>query len=83
MEAYFRACILGGVRSMLKWGMCGVDDPAEWDLSQKTPGTQEYLDNLKKIARQWAVVQAYARRYFPDIPFDQLIEKMMAARVLA
>lgn len=47
-------------------GMVCMAEPIFWDLSLKKPGTREYDDNMKKIARQAEVARVYAKNIFPD-----------------
>ena len=59
-------------------GMICRAHPLPWDLSLKKPGTPEYEDNLKKIARQWEVMKAYTTRHFPDEPFEGVFMRIMS-----
>ncbi len=81
IEAYFRAFRLRD--AFPRWGMVGQRHPATWNLALKRPGTAEYDNNLKKIARQAEVIQAYAKRYFPQADVADVLESVMAASVFA
>lgn len=81
IEAYFRSYRLR--HSFTRWGMAGQRHPAVWNLALKRPGTAEYDNNLKKIARQAEVIQAYARQYFPNTDVADVLESVMAASVFA
>jgi len=63
-HAYLRASSRRG--EMLRWGFVGVSDPAFWDISAKLPGTEEWLKNEQKVARQTLVMEEWARQIFPD-----------------
>lgn len=62
---------------MPRLGMVSCSRPVLWDLALKMPGTAEYDDNLKKIARQWEVMKAYAKIHFPDEPFEGVYMRIM------
>lgn len=79
VEAYFRLCQIRGY--FVPWGMVGQNDPAIWDLSRKVPGTPEHADHLKKVARQWEVVRAYACTYFQEFVYEDVIRQMLEACV--
>lgn len=79
IEAYFRAARISG--AFPRWGMVGQRHPAIWNLALKKPGTDEYDNNMKKIARQGEVIKAYAQRYFPDYDVVEVLEGVMAASV--
>lgn len=64
-HTYLSACAY--FDTILPWGFVGVNDPAKWDLSSKLPGTVEYQKNEEKIARQTAVMHAYARQIYPQL----------------
>ncbi len=74
-EAYLRASRHQG--EFLRWGNAGVSSPADWDLSLKEPGTPEYDNNAKKIARQGLVMNEYARRIFPEYTLSELYRQVM------
>ena len=75
IEAYFRASASLG--EFIRWGAVGMRHPAVWNLALKVPGTREYDDNAKKIARQGLVMDAYAKRIFPDLEPIDVYDKMM------
>lgn len=75
IEAYFRASAYLG--EFVRWGAVGMRHPAVWNLALKVPGTKEYDDNAKKIARQGLVMDAYARRIFPHHEPIDVYDKMM------
>lgn len=78
MDAYLRASAQAG--EFIRWGCVGMRHPATWNLALKKPGTREYDDLIKKIARQGHVMDAYARTYFPDRePIDVWDEMMKVA----
>lgn len=75
VEAYFRASAQAG--HFLRWGVVGQRHPANWDTARKVPGTREYDDNAKKIARQGLVMEAYAKRIFPHLTPREVHARMM------
>lgn len=75
IEAYFRASAICG--EFIRWGCVGMRHPAIWSLALKKPDTREYDDNIKKIARQALVMDAYAKRIFPDIEPIDVYDQMM------
>ncbi len=80
IDAYFRASLQH--REFLRWGCCGKNTPAHWDTSLKVPGTPEYEDHIKKIARQALVMDAYARKYFPHMSPNEVYTEMMKVGTL-
>lgn len=81
IEAYFRASFALG--EFVRWGAVGMRHPATWNLALKVPGTREYDDNMKKIARQGMVMDAYAKRIFPNhLPVDVYDEMMQVASLV-
>lgn len=81
IEAYFRASAHLG--EFVRWGAVGMRNPAVWNLALKTPGTKEYDDNAKKIARQGLVMDAYAKRVFPHLEPIEVYDQMMSVASLA
>jgi hypothetical protein len=81
IEAYFRASALLG--EFVRWGAVGMRHPAVWNLALKVPGTKEYDDNAKKIARQGLVMDAYAKRIFPHFEPIEVYDRMMQVASLA
>lgn len=75
IEAYFRASAELG--EFVRWGTVGQRHPATWSLALKKPGTREYDDNLKKIARQALVMDEYAKRIFPNLEPIDVYDQMM------
>lgn len=76
MRMFFIALAQG--KQPPRLGMVCRAEPIFWDLSLKKPGTREYDDNMKKIARQAEVVKAYARNIFPDKSFDEVFMWLMS-----
>lgn len=74
-EAYLRASAHLG--EFVRWGAVGMRHPAVWQLALKVPGTREYDDNVKKIARQALVMDEYARRIFPHLEPIDVYDRMM------
>lgn len=75
IELYLRASAMLG--EFVRWGAVGQRHPAIWNLALKKPGTREYDDNLKKIARQALVMDEYARRIFPYHEPIEVYDRMM------
>lgn len=75
IEAYFRASAKLG--QFVRWGGVGMRHPAAWSLALKKPGSREYDDNLKKIARQALVMDEYAKRVFPHFESIEVYDRMM------
>jgi len=74
-EMYLRASVASD--EFIRWGAVGMRHPAVWDLALKAPGTREYDDNAKKIARQGLVMDAYAKRIFPHMEPIDVYDRMM------
>lgn len=81
IEAYMRASAQFG--EFVRWGVVGLRHPAVWNLALKEPGTKEYDDNLKKIARQGLVMEAYAKRIFPHLTPREVLARLMQVASLA
>ncbi len=81
IEAYFRATAELG--EFVRWGAVGQRHVATWNLALKKPGTREYDDNLKKIARQALVMDEYAKRFFPHLEPIDVYDQMIAIASLA
>ena len=81
IEAYFRASRHFG--ESLRWGAVGMQNPAVWNLALKKPGTREYDDNAKKIARQGLVMDAYASRIYPELEPVEVYDRMMQVAAFA
>jgi hypothetical protein len=75
IEAYFRASKFIG--EFVRWGAVGMRHPAVWNLALKVPGTKEYDDNAKKLARQGLVMDEYAKRIFPHLEPIEVYDQMM------
>jgi hypothetical protein len=78
-HAYLRASL--HVDTMIPWGFVGVRDPAKWDLSAKLPGSDEFLKNEQKIARQTSVMHAYAASLFPGYSHPLEVWRDIAKRM--
>jgi hypothetical protein len=63
----------------IRWGGVGARNPVKWNLALKVPGSPEYEDNQKKIARQALVMDEYAKRIFPDKDPIDVYDAMMAS----
>ena len=75
-EAYLRAC--RHFMEPVRWGMIGNRSVAAWDLALKKPGSPEYDNNEKKIARQRLVMEAYAKGLYPHLDPIEVIDMVMA-----
>lgn len=56
-----------------RWGMIRRLTPLKWDTDFQEDPKRE-LAHLKKIARQPLVMEEYAKKIFPDIPFKELMD---------
>lgn len=59
------------------WGMIRKDNPLEWDTNFEI-GSEREQNHLKKVARQGIVMQRYAEMVFPNVAFDDVMEKLFA-----
>ena len=71
-EVYLRMSKM--VSHFFPWGMVGMKTPVEGDESLKRPGTDEYQNHQMKILRQVAVMEAYAKRIFPELDPEEVFE---------
>lgn len=61
----------------LRWGMVGRAEPLFWNTDFK-PGSDKLLDHQKKVARQYAVMQIYAKDIFPELSFHEVMNQLFA-----
>lgn len=61
-----------------KWGMFGNSSPLKWAGSHFQPGTEAHLDHLKKVARQYLVMQAWAEEIYPNAPFEEVMDYLFS-----
>ena len=62
----------------LRWGMVGRAEPLFWDTNFE-PGSERLLNHLKKIARQYQVMQIYAKDIFPELSFNHVMERLFSS----
>lgn len=60
-----------------RWGMSGKSAPLRWDTSF-TPGSQRARLHAQKVARQYLVMEAWAKQLFPQHSFAQVLEMLFA-----
>jgi hypothetical protein len=58
-----------------RWGMIGQDNPLPWNVNFEAGSQREFSHN-KKVARQEIVMKKYAKQIFPDLTFEQVMEKL-------
>jgi len=61
----------------LRWGMVGRSNPLLWDTNFE-PGSQRLDNHLKKIARQYQVMQAYVQDIWPSTSFNLVMNEIFA-----
>lgn len=59
-----------------RWGMDGVQEPLAWDTDFSDP--ERAKKHRIKVARQYAVMQAWAKDIFPDEPFEKVMDRLFA-----
>jgi hypothetical protein len=62
----------------LRWGMVGRADPLFWDTDFPR-GSEREINHLKKVARQYGVMQAWANSVFPELTFKKLMDRLFSA----
>ncbi|MBI2450006.1 MAG: hypothetical protein HYV47_00560 [Candidatus Nealsonbacteria bacterium] len=58
-----------------RWGMVGRKAPLYWN-TQFEPGSERERLHLRKIARQYAVMQIYAKDIFPEVSFHEVMNQL-------
>ena len=58
-----------------RWGMVGVSDPLKWSVNFE-PGSEREFNHLRKVARQYQVMQVYVKRVFPELTFQEVMNKL-------
>lgn len=76
-EMYLRAT----KQASMQWGVVGARRPAKWDVSLYKPGTKEFMDNAKKVARQGLVMNAYINQHFPGQDLIDVYSKILSESV--
>jgi hypothetical protein len=59
---------------LFRWGMCGRSNPLFWDTSFPL-GSERERRHLAKIERQFGVMQAWAKDVFPELTFEQVMNR--------
>lgn len=62
-----------------RWGLVGRTNTLKWDTDFE-PGSERESNHLKKVARQYLVMQAYVRKIFPDKKLEDVLEKFFSYR---
>lgn len=63
--------------SVLRWGMVGITEPLFWDTDFE-PSSEREHNHLKKVARQYHVMQAWAQDVFPELSFRQVMNRLFS-----
>jgi len=77
MEDYHAMLRLARSDSDFYWGNIGCAFPLRWDTSFER-GSERERDHLRKVARQYEVMRAYAKDIFPERSFEDVMELLFA-----
>jgi hypothetical protein len=59
----------------LRWGMAGRSEPLSWNTDFQG---ERLATHLKKVARQYQVMQIWAKDIFPELSFNQVMNQLFA-----
>lgn len=62
----------------LRWGMVGRAEPLFWDTDFPA-GSERFTNHLKKVARQYQVMQIWANDIFPELTFKKVMDRIFSA----
>lgn len=62
-----------------RWGMVGKVAPLKWNV-QFEPGSEREKNHKVKVARQYVVMRRYAEKIFPDMKFEDIMERFFSSR---
>lgn len=62
-----------------RWGMIGRFAPLKWN-TQFEPGSERERNHQIKVARQYIVIRRYVEKIFPDMKFEEVMEKFFSLR---
>jgi hypothetical protein len=62
---------------VLRWGMVGKNEPLKWE-TDFLPGSEREKRHLQKVARQYQVMETWAKEIFPELTFRQVMEKLFS-----
>lgn len=65
-----------------RWGMIKRPTPLSWDTNFE-PDSEREQNHLKKVARQYLVMQTYVKKVFPDKSFNKVMDEFFARMHLA
>ncbi len=71
--------LMGKYGDDFRWGLVGRKDPLHWD-TDFPPGSEREENHLKKVARQYLVMKAYAGKIFAGVSFENLMDKLFSLR---
>lgn len=71
-HAFLRMLVTFGKE--VRWGQICRRDPIEWRRSHIKPGSERFGEFMTKISRQAYVMEAYAKRVFPNDDPHEVIE---------
>ncbi len=61
-------------------GIIGVEAPLSWGVDFE-PGSERERNHLRKVARQYAVMNAWADEVFPDLETHEVLNRYFSTRV--
>lgn len=62
-----------------RWGLIGRTDPLFWRTDFE-PGSERLMNHLKKVARQYLVMEAYINKIFPGEDFREVLERFFSCK---
>lgn len=71
--------LMGKYEDEFRWGMIGRFAPLKWN-TQFEPGSERERNHQVKVARQYVVIRRYVEKTFPDIKFEEVMEKFFSLR---
>jgi len=73
------ARLMGKHGDEFRWGMIGRHTPLNWNVNF-LPGSEREKQHKIKVARQYAVIQRYVEKIFPNTKFEDVMEKFFSLR---
>lgn len=58
--------------------MVGRAEPLIWDTDFEL-GSEQLINHLKKVARQYQVMQIWAQDIFPELTFKKVMDRLFAS----
>lgn len=62
----------------MRWGMVGRAEPLFWDTDFPS-GSDREINHLKKVARQYLVMQAWTNDVFPELTFKKVMDRLFTS----